>query len=353
MLQDRLGHPDQADKEFKAALSLGPRNPDVLNNYAVYLCRSGRADEGVKAFEEAAHNALYRTPEAAYTNAGVCLRGAKRDTQAAMSFQKALQVKPNFAEAAYQLADLDFRRGEIQSSPRDGRSVHRRLRADTGPAVARRADRPQAGRPDGGREVRAQAAHGFPVLRPDSGAGRAQSQLRLIPMAVEAGGIGARLRAGREKLGLTVLQVAERIHTDPKIVEAIEAENFEALGAPVYARGHIRHYADLVGESANELTQIYSNLSKVAQPDLTRIVKAPARPESNKLVAPALVVIAVFAVAGAIWWISALSKKKPQMSETHVVTDEAPASPDASAAADGAPASRCRWRAQLMRRRRP
>ncbi len=69
-------------------------------------------------------------------------------------------------------------------------------------------------------------------------------------MASEACSIGARLRAGREKMGLTVLQVAERIHTDPKIVEAIEAQNFQALGAPVYARGHIRHYADLVGESA-------------------------------------------------------------------------------------------------------
>jgi type IV pilus assembly protein PilF len=116
MLQDRLGHPEQADKEFRAALSLGPRNPDVLNNYAVYLCRTGRTDEGVKSFEEAAHNALYRTPEAAYTNAGVCLRGAKRDTQAAMSFQRALQVKPNFAEAAYQLADLDFQRGEVREA---------------------------------------------------------------------------------------------------------------------------------------------------------------------------------------------------------------------------------------------
>jgi type IV pilus assembly protein PilF len=116
MLQDRLGHPELADREFKAALNLGPRTPDILNNYAVYLCRNGRTDEGVKSFEEAAHNALYRTPEAAYTNAGVCLRGAKRDTQAAMSFQRALQVKPNFAEAAYQLADLDFQRGEVQDA---------------------------------------------------------------------------------------------------------------------------------------------------------------------------------------------------------------------------------------------
>lgn len=113
MLQDRLGHPDKADTEFKAALRLGPRDPDILNNYAVYLCRTGRTDEGVKSFEEAAHNALYRTPEAAYTNAGVCLRAAKRDTQAAMNFVRALQIKPNFAEAAYQLADLDFERGEL------------------------------------------------------------------------------------------------------------------------------------------------------------------------------------------------------------------------------------------------
>jgi len=144
-------------------------------------------------------------------------------------------------------------------------------------------------------------------------------------MAVEAGGIGARLRAGREKHGLTVLQVAERIHTDPKIVEALEAENFEALGAPVYARGHIRHYAELVGEPAAELIARYSDSSKVAQPDLTRIVKAPAGSDSNKLVAPALLVIAVFAVAGAVWWVSALSKKKPQLSETHVVGEEGPA----------------------------
>ena len=162
-------------------------------------------------------------------------------------------------------------------------------------------------------------------------------------MAVEAGGIGARLRAGREKLGLTVLQVAERIHTDPKIVEAIEAENYEALGAPVYARGHIRHYAEVVGESAGELIALYSDSSKVAQPDLTRIVKAPSGSASNKLVAPALLVIAVFAVAGAVWWVSALSKKKPQLSETHIVGEETPAAapesaPDATTAMQVQPA---------------
>ncbi len=123
MLQDRLGHPDQADKEFKAALSLGPRSPDVLNNYAVYLCRSGRADEGVKAFEEAAHNALYRTPEAAYTNAGVCLRGAKRDTQAAMSFQQGAAGQTQLRGSGLPARRPGFPPRRGPGGPRDGRSV--------------------------------------------------------------------------------------------------------------------------------------------------------------------------------------------------------------------------------------
>jgi type IV pilus biogenesis/stability protein PilW len=122
MLQDRLGHPEAADKEFKAALNLGPRSPDVLNNYAVYLCRTGRTDEGVKSFEEAAHNALYRTPEAAYTNAGVCLRGAKRDTQAAMSFQRALQLRISSRTSISIGAKYRTRgRRSISSSPRSRR----------------------------------------------------------------------------------------------------------------------------------------------------------------------------------------------------------------------------------------
>jgi len=85
----------------------------MVNNYAVYLCQNGRVDEGVKRFLEAARNPLYPTPEAAYTNAGVCLRAAKRDDEARVDFMRALQLKPNFAEAQFQLANLQFDHGEL------------------------------------------------------------------------------------------------------------------------------------------------------------------------------------------------------------------------------------------------
>jgi type IV pilus assembly protein PilF len=109
----RLRNANKADEEFREALRLSPHDPRIINNYAVYLCQNGRTDEGVKHFLEAAHNALYPTPEVAYTNAGVCLRAAKRDEEARSNFNKALQVRPNFAEAAFQLANLQFELHEL------------------------------------------------------------------------------------------------------------------------------------------------------------------------------------------------------------------------------------------------
>jgi type IV pilus assembly protein PilF len=116
MLFQRMGESAKADAEFRTALRLAPQDPKVVNNYAVYLCQNGRTDEGVKRFLEAAHNARYRTPQAAYTNAGVCLRAAKRDDEARVDFDAAIQLRPNYAEAVLQLATLDFDHGQLAAA---------------------------------------------------------------------------------------------------------------------------------------------------------------------------------------------------------------------------------------------
>lgn len=116
MLFDRMGEPAQADTEYKEALRLAPNDPDVNNNYAVYLCQTGRATDGVKRFETVARNALYRTPWVAFTNAGVCLRSAKRNPEAIKNFKQALSIRPNFAEAAYQLGELELQQGNLSDA---------------------------------------------------------------------------------------------------------------------------------------------------------------------------------------------------------------------------------------------
>lgn len=113
LLFARLGDPSHADREFREALRLAPKNPDFQNNYAVYLCSVGRINDGVQTFLRAAHNPLYLTPELAYDNAGVCLRSAHRDVEAAQMFTDALAIRPGFAQALWQLADLNFSQGKL------------------------------------------------------------------------------------------------------------------------------------------------------------------------------------------------------------------------------------------------
>jgi len=121
-----------------------------------------------------------------------------------------------------------------------------------------------------------------------------------------AEGIGARLRGARERSRLTILQAAEKLHLDPDILEALEANDFAALGAPVFVKGHLRHYAELVGESPEALFDLYAQEARVPPPDLTRVPK-PLADDAGKLVAPAVLVVIGFAVAGTVWWVLSLS----------------------------------------------
>jgi type IV pilus assembly protein PilF len=116
LLYERLDVPAEVDAHYKTAIRLAPKDPQILNNYAVYLCKAGRTDEGVKRFMEAARNPLYRTPELAYSNAGVCLRSAKRYDEAANAFAHALQIRPSYAEAMFQSTDLEMDRGHTEQA---------------------------------------------------------------------------------------------------------------------------------------------------------------------------------------------------------------------------------------------
>ena len=125
-------------------------------------------------------------------------------------------------------------------------------------------------------------------------------------------GIGARLRAAREKRGLTVLQAAEKLHVDARILEALEAQDFALLGADVYVRGHLRRYAEAVGESPAELQELYAGSARPAPPDLTRIARSDSGRRSSPLVRPALLLVVGCALAGLLWWFLNLPHESAQ-----------------------------------------
>jgi len=136
-------------------------------------------------------------------------------------------------------------------------------------------------------------------------------------MASEVGGeqrcgIGARLRGARELQGLTVLQAAEKLHVDAGTLEALEAEAFAALGADVYVRGHLRRYAELIGESPGELQELYASSTQAARPDLTRIPRGEPGNGAARLVVPGLLGLLGYALVGLLWWVHTMPGEEPQ-----------------------------------------
>jgi cytoskeleton protein RodZ len=154
-------------------------------------------------------------------------------------------------------------------------------------------------------------------------------------------GIGARLRAARERRGLTVLQAAEKLHVDARVLEGLEVGNFEPLGAAVYVRGHLRRYAELIGESPAELLDLYVNAAPAVHPDLTRIARGEHPPQSARLLLPALLGVVALALAGLLWWLLNLPHAKPQglAPVAAAVPSAAPGEAPAEAASEAAPAA--------------
>ncbi|MGH8293013.1 MAG: type IV pilus biogenesis/stability protein PilW [Gammaproteobacteria bacterium] len=108
LLYNGTGDTQRADENFRIALRKAPDNPQIQNNYAVFLCQHGKPQESEQYFLKAAENPLYPTPEAAYTNAGVCANKIPDRTEAAGYFRRALAINPNFADALYQMARMSY-----------------------------------------------------------------------------------------------------------------------------------------------------------------------------------------------------------------------------------------------------
>jgi type IV pilus assembly protein PilF len=116
MLYDRLGDERKAEHHFERAIALDAENPEIRNNYAVYLCQKGKFARGEKAALEAAENRLYKTPEVALLNAGNCARASGDVKKAEEHYRRALQVRPRFAEALFQMAEMQFQQTQYISA---------------------------------------------------------------------------------------------------------------------------------------------------------------------------------------------------------------------------------------------
>lgn len=113
---------------------------------------------------------------------------------------------------------------------------------------------------------------------------------------------GERLRAARHENDIPIRDIAKELHLDEAKVRALEENNFAFLGAPVFAKGHMRKYAELVGVDIDDVLADYYQLerSTVAPPVVGLRHKVPRDISLGPWIG-AIVVILI--VAGtAYWW---------------------------------------------------
>jgi len=114
---------------------------------------------------------------------------------------------------------------------------------------------------------------------------------------------GLLLRGAREARGLSIEEVADRLRLNVALVLAMEEDRLGLLGAPVFARGHLRNYAALVGASERAVMDAFE-AGEVPEPTfLPALDRTPvARPRSRGAWVAGAVVLAAAAAAAIAWW---------------------------------------------------
>jgi len=146
---------------------------------------------------------------------------------------------------------------------------------------------------------------------------------------------GERLRIAREEQQISILEIAKELHLDETNVRYIEDNDFESLGAPVFAKGHLRKYAALVGVDERDVLGDYHELTRSAA--MPPVVSKRRRPGSELSPGPwVAVILLLIAAALAYWWLTQPGIITPPVAEPDVVEPE-PAETESESPAVTAP----------------
>jgi len=121
-----LGEALLAEESFRRALQLAPRDADVMNNYAWFLCQSSRLPEADALFRQALAQPQYRDTVRTLMAQGICLARAQRWPEAEAALSRAYELDPGNPVSGFHLSDLLFRRGEYERARFYVRRLHQR-----------------------------------------------------------------------------------------------------------------------------------------------------------------------------------------------------------------------------------
>ena len=105
---------------------------------------------------------------------------------------------------------------------------------------------------------------------------------------------GEMLANKRSEKELSVNQVAREIKIEPHFIEMIENNDFESIGAPVFVKGYLRQYSELVGLNPDLIIEKYSAINSIE--DSPPIVNDSVDQISKYVLTPKIILIAIVVI---------------------------------------------------------
>jgi cytoskeleton protein RodZ len=170
---------------------------------------------------------------------------------------------------------------------------------------------------------------------------------------------GERLAEARRAKQISVLEIAKELHVEEAKIRALENNEFEVLGAPVFAKGHLKKYSQLVGVNHDDVLADYYRLTRTQE--MPPVVVSRKKPRKEISPGPWLAAVLVLLLLALAYWLivekpfsdmslpvattppASVATTPPASAETAVEeapTDEQPAEevPVAEEVADDSPA---------------
>ncbi len=118
-------------------------------------------------------------------------------------------------------------------------------------------------------------------------------------------GPGDKLQAARISKGLSLDEVASKMHLSKAILSSLEDNSFEEITAPIFVKGYLRAYSRLVNIDEDEIIQQYTTHYMEGDPPITSTSNtAPELNADNSKVKwiTYLVIIGLIALLSSWWW---------------------------------------------------
>ena len=112
LVYEELERDDEAEKYYLKAIDVVSADShefgSIHNNYASFLCSKGRLDDAGLHYREAYEHTLYRSPEVALENGGLCYQRHNDLVTAEGYFRLALKKDPKRPISLFAMAQLSF-----------------------------------------------------------------------------------------------------------------------------------------------------------------------------------------------------------------------------------------------------